>query len=46
MNVSKTKYLCIEGNETGLNLNNNIKIVSCEHYRYLGVDINRDGRDS
>ena len=25
MSVSKTKYLLIKGNETGLNLNNNIK---------------------
>lgn len=30
--------------ETDINLNN-IKIESCEHYRYLGIDINREGRE-
>ena len=43
MNVSKIKYLYIGGNETNLNLNNNIKIGNSKHYRYLGV---RDGRNS
>ena len=46
MNLSKTKYLCIEGNETDLKLNKNRKIDSYEHYRYPGVNINRDFRDS
>ena len=39
MKVSKN--LCIGENESHLNLNNNTKKESCEHYRYLGV-----GRDS
>ena len=36
----------IRGNETDLNLNNNIKLEGCEYYGYLEADINRDGRDS
>ena len=39
MNAGKTKYLCIGGNETDLNLNINIKIECCKFYRYLEVDI-------
>lgn len=37
--------LSIGGNATDINLNNDIKIESYEHYRYFVVD-NRKGKDS
>ena len=38
--ASKTKFICIGGNETDLILNNNKKIENCDHNSYIGVDIN------
>lgn len=47
MNIGKTKYLCVGGTATTeLELDNGEKISACEVYNYLGVKLNREGKDS
>lgn len=45
MNLNKTKYLCIGNETTDLELENNEQIKTCDSYKYLGVRIDKDGRD-
>lgn len=37
VNIEITKYLCIGGTSSDLNLENNFKISQCQKYIYLGV---------
>ena len=46
INLEKTKYLCVGGTETNLQLENNEKIENFQAYKYLGVQIKWDGRDT
>lgn len=45
MNVKKTRYLCVGEEAVDLDLENGEKIAVCDHYKYLGVRIEKDGRD-
>lgn len=46
MNINKTKYLCIGGHETNLKLENNEEITAYNKYKYLGVELTNDGKDT
>ena len=46
INLEKTKYLCVGGTETNFQLENNEEIENCQAYKYLGVQIKQDGRDT
>lgn len=45
MNLDKTKYLCIGGESDDLELENGEIISACNSYQYLGVRIQKDGKD-
>ncbi|XP_072392123.1 uncharacterized protein [Diabrotica undecimpunctata] len=45
INVEKTKYLPIGGELSNIELENNEQITSCSEYTYLGVILDRTGKD-
>lgn len=44
VNCSKTKYMCIGGEGTDLEIDDNTIVKSCSDYTYLGTKINQSGR--
>lgn len=45
INIDKTKYLCIGEHTNNMQLDNNDTIEGCDNYKYLGVTIDKTGRD-
>lgn len=46
INNQKTKYMCIGGPSSTVELENGEKISGCNKYNYLDVTINKDGKDT
>lgn len=43
VNIAKTEYLSVGGNQEDLILVNGQRIKNCQTYKYLGVNITNDG---
>ena len=43
INKNKTEYMCVEGQQQDLMLNDNITIKHCNDYKYLGTNIPHHG---
>jgi hypothetical protein len=43
VNIDKTRYMCIGGAQQDLTLKTGQIIRRCEEYKYLGINIKRDG---
>lgn len=43
VNLEKTEYMCIGGEQRDLVLNNGQKIKQCSEYKYLGMTLSQDG---